>query len=484
MLKNLEKEQLFFLSNRKNGFLLGICFLVFIFSLVLTLDLAVALAIFILSVALVIFASSFSRGWLFLLSAALLFSSLRLGQKDILFFDLSLLGLILIGLFKIFLEKGCLNYNRRYDWLFLSIVVLSLIGAGISYYKNGAFHPEALRLGINFFFYWFLFLVFQYFFQTEKRIRRFFSVLIFCSFFQSLYGLILLILNLWTRKSFLDSDLTSITPFILIGIFSSWGMWLSLSKKMAEEASSRKWPLFLIQAILFFQLLVFALISSSTEIVFLGLGFLFLGVLSRNRRLVLLAAFLTLIFSFFSFYLTGVEDFSQSGMKFIRDLKIASSSFLPFGERKWSADFFRQNNSYFYFWGNLGIAGILALVGLLNIFFTDVYAKYKKSEGEKRIWLMVILGILIAFLALAFKERVFFSGSVAVIFWLLAGVVQNLGVREVVFGLTETHLIKKEKNSLFQAQPEVFFDRNQPISLNGKKNYLDSCQPRFDFYKH
>ena len=158
--------------DKKTVFLSGLCFLVFIFSLVLTLDLEISLAIFILAFSLVIFVSSFSRGWLFLLVSALLLSSLRIGRGDILFFDLSLLALILLGLFKIFLEKGRLP-RGNYDAYFFSVIALAFIGGIISWQNNGLAHPEAVRLGINFFFYWFLFLVFQYFFQTEKRIRRF-----------------------------------------------------------------------------------------------------------------------------------------------------------------------------------------------------------------------------------------------------------------------------------------------------------------------
>ena len=443
------------------------------------MDLALALAIFILALALVIFVSSFSRGWLFLLSSALIFSSLRIGENDLLFFDFALLGLILIGLFKIILEKGRLSHCWRYDGLFLSVVLLSLIGAIVSYRNNNIFHPEALRLGVNFFFYWFLFLVFQYFFQTEKRIRRFFSVLIFCSLFQSWRGLILFSLSFWSQKNLLDSSLSSIIPFVLVGIFASWGMWQTFKNKSEEDLKKQKLWLWLVQTAFFFQLLIFVLIASPAKSVFLGLGFLFLGILSRDRRLVLVAAFLTLIFSFFSFFMTGSQDFSSSGIKFMRDFKTASASLLPFGERNWPADFFQQNNSYFYFWGNLGILGILALVGLLFSFFSDVYGKYKKSDGEKRIWLMVVLGVFIAFLTLAFQEKIFFFGPAAIIFWLLAGVVQNLGAREVSFGLTETVL---DKNFSFSEKVGETAMENK--STNIRKGYLDSCQPRFDFYRH
>lgn len=484
MLKKFQSSALFSFWNRKNAFLAGLCFLIFIFSLVLTLNLAISLAIFILSFSLVIFAFSFSRGWLFLLMAALLFSALRVGEKDILFFDLCLLSLILIGLFKVFLEKGKLAHSR-YDLYFLAIVLLSLSGVAISHQNTGAFHPEAIRLSVNFFFYWFLFLVFQYFFQTEKRIRRFFWALIFCSLVQSLRGLVLFWIGTQTQRSILSLGVETIAPFLLVGIFSSWGMWNFLKKERLE--GKKVFPIKLIQVIFFFQLAVFALISSSTELVFLGLGFLFLGILSRDRRLVLVSAFLTLIFSFFVFYLSGGEDFSQSGLKFIRDFKTASASFLPFGTHSWPADFFRQNNSYFYFWGNLGILGIISLTGLLFAFFSDVYGKYKKSDGEKRIWLMAILGILIAFLMMAFRERVFFSGSSAVIFWLLAGVVQNLNSRQISFGLTETRLDSSADSLEISEKAQLTeepFSQGEQFKFSGKKNLLDSCQSRFDFYQH
>ena len=484
MLKQLRNNKLFSFWDRRTTFLAGLCFLVFIFSLVLTLNLAVSLAIFVLSFSLVIFVFSFSRGWLFLLMTALLFSALKIGEKDILFFDLCLLCLILIGLFKIFLEKGRLMHSR-YDLYFLAIILLSLAGAVVSYWNNGIFHPEAIRLGVNFFFYWFLFLVFQYFFQTEKRIRRFFWALIFCSLVQSLRGLALFWLGYQTQKSLVSLEVATIVPFLVVGIFSSWGMWNLLKKEKLE--GKKVFPLQLIKLALLFQLVVFALISSSTELVFLGLGFLFLGILSRDRRLVLTAAFLTLIFSFFSFYLVDGEDFSQSGLKFIRDFKTASASFLPFEKHSWPADFFQQKNSYFYFWGNLGILGIISLVGLLFAFFSDVHDKYKKSDGEKRIWLMVILGILIAFLMLAFRERVFFSGSAPVIFWLLAGVVQNLSARQAFFGLTETRLDSAgevpEVPQEEKAEEDSVGEKNQ-FKFAGRKNCLDSCQSRFDFYHH
>ena len=110
-----------------------------------------------------------------------------------------------------------------------------------------------------------------------------------------------------------------------------------------------------------------------------------------------------------------------------------------------------------------------------------MYEKYKKSDGEKRIWLMAILGIFISFLTLAFRERILFSGPAAVIFWLLAGAVQNLGTRGFSFGLTESRLDKPLA---------LFFKKNtgspdqHKSAIMLKKNCLDSCQPRFDFYKH
>lgn len=473
--------------DKKTVFLSGLCFLVFIFSLVLTLDLEISLAIFILAFSLVIFVSSFSRGWLFLLVSALLLSSLRIGRGDILFFDLSLLALILLGLFKIFLERGRLP-RGNYDAYFFSVIALAFIGGIISWQNNGLAHPEAVRLGINFFFYWFLFLVFQYFFQTEKRIRRFFWALIFSSLIQSFRGLFLF-LSAWpSGRESLVFEFGLLTPFMIVGIFSSWGMWTSLKEKLkkAQNENEKDFPIGkndwfyvrLAKWAFFFQLAVFALVSSPTESVFLGLGFLFLGILARDKKMVLASAFLTLIFSFASFYWVGGENFSQSGMKFIRDFKTASSSVIPFGQRAWPADFFQQKNSYFYFWGNLGILGILALTGLLFAFFSDVYEKYKRSDGEKRTWLMAVFGILVAFLTLAFREKVFLVGPSAVIFWLLAGVAQNLGTRQVFFGLTETRLegdgFSKRVTALVQKKPEGLLE----------KNYLDSCQPRFDFYKH
>lgn len=473
MLSQVKSTEIFSFLSKKTTFLVGLSFLVFIFSLTITLDLAISLVIFILSLSLVIFVSSFSQGWLFLLSSALLFSSLRIGEKDILFFDFCLLSLILIGLFKIFLEKGCLTHSR-YDLYFFSIIVLSLIGSFVSYKNNGVYNPEAVRLALSFSFYWFMFLVFQYFFQTEKRIRRFFWVLIFCSLVQAFKVIILAISNWKTSQALFDSEAILIVPFLIVGIFSSWGMWSFFKKEKSTEKN--KVILYLIQATFFFQLISFILVSDPKELVFLGIGFLFLGILSRDRKLVLMASLLTLIFSFFSYYLAGGEDFSQSSLVFIRDLKTASVSLIPFGKRDWSADFFQQNNSYFYFWGNLGILGILSLIGILANFFSNIYEKYKKSDGEKRIWLMTILGILIAFLMLAFKERVFFFGPSAIIFWLLAGVVQNLGSKTVSFGLTETHL-----NSI--TMDNEMRKVNIELEKTPKNNFLDSCQPRFDFYK-
>lgn len=383
------------------------------------------------------------------------------------------MSLILIGLFKIFLEKGRLTHSR-YDLYFFSIIVLSLIGAFVSYKNNGVYNPEAVRLGMNFSFYWFMFLVFQYFFQTEKRIRRFFWVLIFCSLVQAFQGIILVILNWRTGQVLFDSEVILIIPFLIAGIFSSWGMWSFFKKE--ESTEKNKVILYFIRIAFFFQSISFILIADPKELVFLGIGFLFLGILSRDRRLVLTASFLTLIFSFLSFYLTGGEDFSQSSLVFVRNLKTASVSIIPFGKRIWPADFFQQNNSYFYFWGNLGILGILSLIGILANFFGNVYEKYKKSDGEKRIWLMTILGILISFLMFAFKEKVFFFSPSAIIFWLLAGAVQNLGSKTVSFGLTETHLNSTAGNEKM-GQVKTVCEKKL------KNNFLDSCQPRFDFYK-
>ncbi len=161
----------------------------FVLVLVITLDLSAAGIILMLFVAVAIFQNSFYRGWLFLFFAILLFSSLRIGlEGDLVMYEIILIVTALVGLVNISVESVKLskNYLSKYFFLFL-VCAGGVLGLGT--FSGREVSPQVWQLAFYLAMFWMLLVVFQYFFQTLRRLEGFFLVLLVAGVLHSLVGL-------------------------------------------------------------------------------------------------------------------------------------------------------------------------------------------------------------------------------------------------------------------------------------------------------
>lgn len=165
--------------------------------LVTTLNLTTSLLVFLMFIAVAIFQKSFSRGWLFLLAVLLIFPSTRISGTVFSMHDIFLVILGTIGLGMMLVENLKIPLTR----ISYNIFLIELIGVSIivfakifGYQVNPLIWIILVMLAI----YWIVMTAFQYFFQTLKRMRRFFIMLISIAVIHSLFGIMAYVLGIQT----------------------------------------------------------------------------------------------------------------------------------------------------------------------------------------------------------------------------------------------------------------------------------------------
>lgn len=234
----------------------------FVLILVLTLNLNAALLSLLLIIAIVIFQNSFSRGWLFLFALIALIPATKVGAGSVSIHEVLLTILALVGLVHIVIGDIKVKPTKLYFLFFLLI----LIGASIWFF--GHFFKLSISTEITIITTLFVLLLttmisFQHFFQTKKRIKMFFVLLVSIGFAHSLFGIMSLALG-WqsptgmgitagTFQLFSDNLIqhqingflgngyilkvgeNALAPFLLISIPLNIGLLIS-SKKMPERS--------------------------------------------------------------------------------------------------------------------------------------------------------------------------------------------------------------------------------------------------------
>ncbi len=247
-------------SQKTIVFVLGtICF---VLVLLLTLNFVVAITVFLFFTFLAIFQNSFSRGWLFLFFVFLIIPRFVLGDSGLFSEEIILIALTLVSLAMIVEKKANPKKNFISGRLFL-FWILALVGI-ISWFlekRQGRAEQEELLLILYLVILSGLIVVFQYFFQTAKRIKKFFLVLIIAGSLHSLFSLLALVfpfnflsqgtssikgVNLFfgeigfkTSGFWGDSYYTllggyALTGFLLISLAVTFGMIIILQKKKGQ----------------------------------------------------------------------------------------------------------------------------------------------------------------------------------------------------------------------------------------------------------
>ncbi|MEA1926149.1 MAG: hypothetical protein U9M90_02795 [Patescibacteria group bacterium] len=510
----------FFKSSYKDALITIIIGIVaFVIVLVTTLNMISAVIVFLLFAAVAIFQKSFSRGWLFLLLILLLFPSMKISGAAFTIHDIFLIILAIISLEMILAENTKVSLAAISYYLFLfELIGLSIILFAKIFGQQP--DPFVLIIVITIATYWIITAAFQYFFQTQKRLRRFFVLLITIGVIHSMFGLITFGFGFQTPtglgitsgktqflafenvkyqiNGFLGDGYSlrvgnnALAPFLLVTIPLTYALLLNTRKRKKctrplkkiektvrffDSASFSKRTNFfsgsLIQKIkhgmnkqkikkifsgrMFFGILIaiqaIALVFtfSYVSLIIAAIGIFAMGILLRNKKLILFMAAIIVALALvlpgtFSTVIKESEINAArwfSGWESVQDHWIWGSGWKIGSDESHGAESIK--NSYILIWKYFGILGIAVFAIILWKYFRELYGNYRKSDGEKRIWLIGILAIFLEFLFLGFISNSFFFGPAAIVFWLLFGAIENLKYKQIVFGLTETHLTQKHR---------------------------------------
>ena len=163
-------------------------------NLVLTLNFIASIVIGVFVAAMLFLYKSFSRGWLFLLAVAFLFPATRVGSGDVFLFDLFLIILIIVSLIQLALKDKKITTNPLVFpfFLFILIGIAMIVFGGFS---GAEINKNVFRILLSVATFWFLLSAFQYFFQTRRRIKRFFMVLVAVGVIHSIFGILAFIFS-------------------------------------------------------------------------------------------------------------------------------------------------------------------------------------------------------------------------------------------------------------------------------------------------
>lgn len=488
--------KVFFLEKiEKNSLLLiTVAFMSSIGVLALSLSVMSAIMTFAMGCAIIIFDKSFSRGWLFVLSVLLLFPQIKIGAGTILLNDIILLMLALIGLTKLAVSS---DYRMRDNILgkyFLSFSAFGLLLiAAKKIFGNQEPDGDLLLLSITSFLFLVILEAFKYYFQTQKRIERFFKVIFVIAAIHSFFGIIMMAGGWQTNSGMGISTITSqvlmfedakfqingffgvglfgrtrtniLTPFLLLTIPIGVGF----LKKMSSEKQAKKtdtgenktsdtyvrWTVDYVRNItkaegfvlllLAIQIIALILTFSYLSLIFAAFSMLVMGILDRKKGLAIVSGLAIFVLSAIVPSLKKQADVSTFDIpgnlaNFVEYSRswLLGSGFSDGMLRANSAD--AISNSYFFIWKTCGIIGLIIVLSMLYRYLKELFWSYKTSDGTKRIWLISLIGAATAFVPEAAAGNVLFFGPSALVFWLFYAACHNLRKKEIIFGITESRI--------------------------------------------
>ncbi len=457
-------------------------------NIVLTLNILATVLVAILLVAIFIFSKSFSKGWLYLLGLVILFPTIKLGSGNLSLFDLLLFLISIIGMIKLAqTDKKVLKNKLTFPFFLMFLISSSYLFFGLIF--DLLIRSSIWKISLNMILIWFLLVGFQYFFQTQKRIRRFFSLVIAVNVTHSIFGIIMFLGN-WqtsigmgisTGKSkhlifnqsthqingFLGIGSTDqiganpLAALLIISIISTLGFLLlnqQQEKNLIKKKVKKKNKVKLLDSIykvqifkekfknrklfrkkiwmsilLLIQLIGLFLTFAYSSLIFLGIGVMTMGILTKKRILITLTAIYLIILTmilpsiYSSIEVVSNENLKQwfGGFETIKNNWILGEG-LASQEEGFSSQTL-QNNSYLLFWSNYGIIGLILFIRILWQYFIDIYKKYESTQKGERIWFVIVASCFVSLLLEGLTSNVLIFGPTAIIFWLMYGIILNLG---------------------------------------------------------
>lgn len=486
--------------------IIALSLFVFAITLILSLNIKIALLVFFISFYFGVVSRSFSAGWLLILLLVILFPSVKIHQgvnfQSFFLFVLSISGIIASS----FQQNSI--YFPRISRFFIGFGLVFIGFMIYAWFFRLIMSREIISLSLTLINYWIIFSVFGFFFQTIKRIKKFLSILVFAGTVHAMFGLLAFILvhqffgNLGVSFSIIDYPglgsinyhlngflgdgfllkvgVNALAPLLLITSSVTLGFILSLPKKdfgvdmldkrgrfnkkaLIDSAFSQKYfdvealkkelvkifSLKLILSLSFFaQALALFLTFSFLAMISFSLGFLIIGILLRKKIAIYTS---TLLICIFALFLPSINDGNLTrnsvkninswliGLESVKESWVMGNS-LNIDKNYKLRDNLRIYNSYLFIWSTLGIAGLLVFLGSLLDYFFSLFSAYKKSEGERRVWLIIIISIFFQLLLFSIGSNSLIFGPAALVFWLLYSVAINLRKKNTIFGLTETKL--------------------------------------------
>jgi hypothetical protein len=187
------------------------------------------------------------------------------------------------------------------------------------------------------------------------------------------------------------------------------------------------------------QILALIFTLSFIPLIIIGLGIFIMGVLLRNRNIILIVLSLLLLASII---LPNIGMISNIQLKqefielFYNIKKFYSLQIL------WQGTFGQQlqqiSNAYLFIFSKVGLIGLFIFILGLIQYFKEIRNTYLKSDEFERIWIVVILVIFIEFVILAMNSKAFFSWPAGLLFWILYGTLQNLKKSKKEYKLIES----------------------------------------------
>jgi hypothetical protein len=491
-----EIEKIFRIAFNKNKILpIFIGLMMLVINLVLTLNFLATVLVAILLIAIYIFSLSFSKGWLFLLALILLFPTIKLSSGNIQLFDLLLILISVIGMIKLAItDKKVIRNRLTFPFFLMFLVSFSYLFFGLIFglLVNDSVWKITLSMGLI----WFLLIGFQYFFQTQKRIKKFFSLIITISVIHSVFGIFAFwkgwqtALGMGISRGIIEHPIFNqvnyqingflgiglenrignnpLASLLIVGILSSLGL-LILNKQqekvLIKKKVGRKKKIRFLDGIyrvkkfqgkfknrklfrkrvglgflILIQLIALILTFSYSSLIFLVIGSIVMGILTKTKKLITasMIAIVFLVLVFPNLY-SSVEIVSQQNLnQWFGGVETIVSNNWFFGEGvtdKGSGIITTQtnkNNSYLLFWGNYGMIGLLIFTRVLWQYFNDIYKKYRSTEKGERVWFVIVASCFVSLLLEGLTSNILIFGPTAVVFWLMYGVILNLGKENTI----------------------------------------------------
>jgi hypothetical protein len=454
--------------------------LAFSFILIFTLNLTLAFFSLVIFSSLGIFQRSFHYGLVFFLAVILIFPSVQVVNNIINTGELFILILAFVGVSSLFFDKYKIKILPLfYYWAGLialcSILVFSSSGdVKVFYIINQVVVNQFI---MTFSIYPILIISVQYFFQTTRRLERFFLVIIIIGTVQAITGSFLFS-GVFEKIQYFQLESVGWSMLLAITIPITLGMWLiqksslstleflwlkkrrknisqiidgvliennTIPKKSKETIVNLKQSRINTQIVLMgsliLQVLALIITFSYISLIAVGVGVFIMGVLMRSKNIILIVLSSLLVLLIF---LPGFEPVLTIQLKQgILDLLLSIKSSQNI-ELLWQGVGLHQgrqiNSTYLFIFSRLGLIGLVIFVLGLVQYFREIRAAYLKSDEFERVWLVVILSIFVEFVFLGILSNAFFTWPAALLFWLLYGALQNLKVRKKEYRLMETIL--------------------------------------------